>query len=272
MIAYCEIASEVQKSILETPQTITAGPRRDFLNFRVVQWQQNLPQGLHFSGTDDKFDPVKEKRGEYKMRLALYLRANQMRIIIHRKFMARPELNAIDDTANAMASITRDSIRVLLQLARDTDIYMAQQKTFNHFLEAALSSMLLTMCSTEDLKRFSYLSDVVEALELVEQLASQSPIMQNMWCKMQGIKEGIKDIQAKMPHDRSSHSGKAEMEPHEADTLEQIMLSADASIPIAPSLMGDFDSFEALDEPGEINFSHFPELGQFLHEYENFYF
>ncbi|KAJ4327902.1 hypothetical protein N0V84_001713 [Fusarium piperis] len=273
MVAYCEIASEVQKSILETPQTIISGSKRDFLNFRVVQWQQNLPQGLYFSGIDDKFDLVKEKRGEYKMRLALYLRANQMRIIIHRKFMARSELDVINATeANVMASITRDSIRVLLQLARDTDIYIAQQKTFNHFLETALSSLLLIMCSTEDLKRFSYLSDVVEALELVEQLASQSAIMQNMWCKMQSIKEAIKDIQAKLPDDGSTYCGKADMELHEADVLAQMMLSADAAIPNVPNLMGDFDGFEVLGEPGGLNFAHFPELEQFLHEYENFYF
>ncbi|RSM09061.1 hypothetical protein CDV31_007828 [Fusarium ambrosium] len=280
MVAYCEISSEVQKSILETPQSIVSGSKRDFLNFRVVQWQQNLPHGLCFSGIDDKFDPAKEKRGEYKMRLALYLRANQMRIIIHRKFMARSELNTIDATeANVMASITRDSIRVLLQLARDTDIYVAQQKTFNHFLETALSSLLLIMCSTEDLKRFSYLSDVVEALELVEQLASQSAIMQNMWCKMQSIKEAIKDIQAKLSGEVSSHEGQADKEPHEAGMLEQgppiamspteMMLSAATTI---PPLMETFDSFEALEESEGLNFANFPELGQFLQEYENFYF
>ncbi|KAI8650652.1 Fungal-trans domain-containing protein [Fusarium keratoplasticum] len=285
MVAYCEISSEVQKSILETPQSIVSGSKRDFLNFRVVQWQQNLPQGLCFSGIDDKFDPAKEKRGEYKMRLALYLRANQMRIIIHRKFMARSELNTIDATeANVMASITRDSIRVLMQLARDTDIYIAQQKTFNHFLETALSSLLLIMCSTEDLKRFSYLSDVVEALELVEQLASQSAIMQNMWCKMQSIKEAIKDIQTKLSGETSSHCGQADKEPHEAGVVEQEpqiaigpmspteMMMVATAIPPAPNLMEEFDSFEALEEAGGLNFANFPELGQFLQEYENFYF
>ncbi|KAM0426604.1 hypothetical protein ACHAPT_008298 [Fusarium lateritium] len=285
MVAYCEIASEVQRSILEIPQAAISVSKRDFLNFRVVQWQQNLPETLRFSGIDDKFDPVKEKRGEYKLRLALYLRANQMRIIIHRKFMARSELNVMDATeANVMASITRDSIRVLLQLARDTDIYIAQQKTFNHFLETALSSLLLIMSSAEDLKKFSPFSDVVEALELVEQLASQSAIMQNLWCKVQSIKEAVKDIQARISSDRSCYDGpnsKPGIESGEAGVLDQgqpilspteIMYSTVDTTSHTATLMEDFDSLEALEDPGGLNFAQFPELGQFLHEYENFYF
>ncbi|KAF4459958.1 fungal specific transcription factor domain-containing [Fusarium albosuccineum] len=355
MMAYCDISSEVQRSVLRpsSDEAALSSSKRDFLIFRLVQWQQNLPQELRFSGISDKFDPSKERRGEYKLRLALYLRANQMRIIIHRKFLTRPGSNRFDlSDANAMASITRDSIRVLLQLARETDIYLAQQKTFNHFLETALSSLLLIMCSTEDLKRFSPFSDVVDALELVEQLSGQSAIMQNLSDKLQGIKDTVKGIQDKYdisspgapPKARKSTNGHERQAGHsQGDTSRDrsnndteispgqngsdeiplpwyentsgllsgppqagvivdprlsarihpqstahdaslssispdshIMSSNDLIAPHlhgAPTLLEDLDALDAIvDSEGDLDFVRFPELGQFLQEYENFYF
>ncbi|KAF5010522.1 hypothetical protein FDECE_3339 [Fusarium decemcellulare] len=355
MMAYCDISSEVQRSVLRpsSDEAALSSSKRDFLIFRLVQWQQNLPQELRFSGINDKFDPAKERRGEYKLRLALYLRANQMRIIIHRKFLTKPGSNRFDlSDANAMASITRDSIRVLLQLARETDIYLAQQKTFNHFLETALSSLLLIMCSTEDLKRFSPFSDVVDALELVEQLSGQSAIMQNLSDKLQGIKDTVKGIQDKYDisspgappktrkstngHDRQAGHSQSDTSrdrgnnntqispgpngtdeiplpwydntsgllsgPPQAGVIVDPRLSArihpqstahDASLSSispdshimssndliaphlhsAPTLLEDLDALDAIvDSEGDLDFVRFPELGQFLQEYENFYF
>ncbi|KAF5723730.1 fungal specific transcription factor factor domain-containing protein [Fusarium mundagurra] len=115
---------------------------QDYLQFRVLQWQQNLPCRLQFNGVDEKFDVAIEKRGDYMLLLMLYLRANQMRTIILRKAASRFGSHNID-TSNfqVMIQVARDTIQVLARLARETDIYHAQHKAFNHFLETAFSAV-----------------------------------------------------------------------------------------------------------------------------------
>ena len=166
---------------------------RDFLNYRVVEWQRNLPTRLQFSGVEDKYDPGREERGEYRLRLTLYLRANQMRILIHRKSAVRAGTEAFDSSSvNAMAELAKDTIRILVGLARDTDIYCAQHKTFNHFLEAALSALLLIICCGGNTKGESCLEEAHGAIELVRQLSTQSPITRRLRDKLQDI-QGVVD-------------------------------------------------------------------------------
>lgn len=209
MIAYCKIASEVRRSILDNSLSLhaTSESRRDFLNFRVVQWQRNLPQRLQFRGIEDKFDLAKEKRGEYRLRLTLYLRANQMRMVIYRNSAVQSGSSSFNHSSvNDMAEIAQDTIRILVGLARTTDIYHAQHRTFNHFLETAISSLLLIICCAGSMQTVSCLQDVVAAMELVKQLSSQSPITRRLSDKLKGIHEYLNSIPAQgQESSQSSH-------------------------------------------------------------------
>ncbi|PCD39304.1 hypothetical protein FGRA07_00575 [Fusarium graminearum] len=193
MISYCGIASDVRKSLLSpSPSAASSTSTRDFLEFRVLQWQQNLPERLRFQGPQDIFDSSKETRGEYRLRLLLYLRANQMRIVIHRKFATRSEMDPLGPlSTRTMIEVAQATIHVLLAVARETDIYYAQHKTFNHFLETALSSLLLVMCSPEASNYSSCLTDVFMAMEFIGQLAKRSPISEKLKNKLQGIQQLI---------------------------------------------------------------------------------
>ncbi|QPC76773.1 hypothetical protein HYE68_007525 [Fusarium pseudograminearum] len=193
MISYCGIASDVRKSLLSpSPSAASSTSTRDFLEFRVLQWQQNLPERLRFQGPQDIFDSSKETRGEYRLRLLLYLRANQMRIVIHRKFATRSETDPLGPSSTrTMIGVAQATIHVLLAVARETDIYYAQHKTFNHFLETALSSLLLVLCSPEASNHSSCLTDVFMAMEFIGQLAKRSPISEKLKNKLQGIQQLI---------------------------------------------------------------------------------
>ncbi|KAG8676424.1 hypothetical protein FPOAC1_002427 [Fusarium poae] len=193
MISYCNIASDVRKSLFDqSPSALSTTSTRDFLEFRVLQWQQNLPEKLRFQGPRDNFDPSKESRGEFRLRLLLYLRANQMRIVIHRKFATRSETDNLDPlTTRPMVEVAQSTIHVLLSVARETDIYYAQHKTFNHFLETALSSLLLVMCSPAASHHSSCLTDVFMAMDFIGQLAKRSPISEKLKNKLQGIQQLI---------------------------------------------------------------------------------
>ncbi|KOS18786.1 putative transcriptional regulatory protein [Escovopsis weberi] len=215
MISYCRIAADVRRWLLESSSSSGSAfdSARDLLNFRVDQWQRNLPSGLHFGGIDDLFRPTQENRGNYRIRLTLHLRANQMRIIIHRRSAVRAGPNGFDaSTIHTLAHVSHDTIRILYRLARETDIYGNQHKTFNHFLEGALSSLLLVLGSINDeAYRAKYMKDAFDALDLIEQLSARSPISQRLREKFHGIREAVnlfrqrneKQAQAKLPSNES---------------------------------------------------------------------
>ncbi|KAI1016951.1 hypothetical protein LB504_007172 [Fusarium proliferatum] len=199
MISFCGIASDVRSFFIGTlaSRLQDSSSTQDYLQFRVLQWQQNLPQRLQFRGIDDKFDMATEKRGDYKLRLMLYLRANQMRTIILRKAASRFGSHNID-TSNfqVMIQVARDSIQVLARLARETDIYHAQHKTFNHFLETALSSLLLVTCYASPDQSKSCLQDVVTATQLIHRLAGESMITRRLRDKLQTIRKATDELRS----------------------------------------------------------------------------
>ncbi|KAM3553781.1 hypothetical protein MY1884_006483 [Beauveria asiatica] len=200
MIEYSMISAEVRRSILQPSISPSAAvtalaATRNLLDFQVTQFQKNIPKRLQFLGLQDKFDPAREKRGEYRLRLVLYLRCNQMRIVIHRKSAMSLTSGGFDtSTTNVLAETSQDTIRILIALARETDIYHAQQRTFNHFLETALASLLLLLCYAEAEYRVGYLPDVLAAMELVQHLSVHSPVTRALKQKLHRVQHMIKSF------------------------------------------------------------------------------
>ncbi|KAJ9426025.1 hypothetical protein QL093DRAFT_2630073 [Fusarium oxysporum] len=176
MVSFCGIASDVRSFFFGTlaPRLQDSGSTQDYLQFRVIQWQQNLPRRLQFRGIDDKFN---------------------MRTIILRKAASRFGSHNID-TSNfqVMIQVARDSIQVLARLAKETDIYHAQHKTFNHFLETALSSLLLAACYASPDQSKSCLPDVITATQLIHRLARESLITRRLRDKLQTIRKATDEL------------------------------------------------------------------------------
>ncbi|KAH8195995.1 hypothetical protein TruAng_009833 [Truncatella angustata] len=185
MVTYCRIAAEVRDSALGMPSPNHAkDSARDLLDFKIGEWRRNLPSCLHFQADMD-FDPLEGTRGQYRLRLLLYLRANQMRIIIHRKSALRSGSDAIDTSSiNAMVQVAQDTIHVLDKLSQASNIYHAQQKTFNHFLESALSALLLVTCRSTAMSDRSCAAEIQLALEVIERLSTSSSITRKLADKL----------------------------------------------------------------------------------------
>lgn len=181
MVSYCRIAAEVRDSALRMPSPNHAkDSARDLLDFKIGEWRRNLPECLQFHPKMD-FDPLEGIRGQYRLRLLLYLRANQMSIVIHRKSALRSGNDAIDTSSvNAMVQIAQDTIRVLVKLTQGSNIYHAQQKTFNHFLESALSALLLVTCRSKVLGDRTCTGEVQLALDIIEKLSTSSSITRRL--------------------------------------------------------------------------------------------
>ncbi|EHK46888.1 hypothetical protein TRIATDRAFT_306627 [Trichoderma atroviride IMI 206040] len=198
MVSYCRISSDVRKWLLEPITGSTSDMTRDFLDFRIVQWKRNLPAKLHHD-TTRKYDPSRDNRGDYRICLLLHLRANQMRIIVHRTSANRLGAASLDpSTVNVLADVSHDTIRALVRLADETDIYHAQHKTFNHFLESALSSMLLVLGSiSDDIARASCLQDAFDAVDLIQRLSLTSPVSQRLLERLHNIHEAMDSFRAR---------------------------------------------------------------------------
>lgn len=198
MVSYCRISSDVRKWLLEPITGSTSDMTRDFLDFRVYQWKRNLSAKLQHD-TTRKYDPSRDNRGTYRICLLLHLRANQMRIIVHRTSANRLGSTSLDpSTVNVLADVSHDTIRALVRLADETDIYHAQHKTFNHFLESALSSMLLVLGSiSDDMNRASCLQDAFDAVDLIQRLSLTSPVSQRLLERLHNIHEAMDSFRAR---------------------------------------------------------------------------
>lgn len=230
MVSYCRISSDVRKWLLEPTSGSASDMTRDFLDFRVVQWKRNLPVKLQYDSTK-KYDPARVDRGEYRIRLLLYLRANQMRIIIHRTSANRLASNNLDpSTVNVLAEVSHDTIRTLVRLADETDIYHAQHKTYNHFLESALSSMLLVLGSiNDDANRASCLQDAFDAVELIQRLSLTSPVSQRLLERLRNIHEAMDSFRTRGSRATSQISSSLDG----ATSLAQTSYSPDRSLAFA---------------------------------------
>lgn len=190
MVSYCRIATECRFSILgQHADKAPSGMESDFTDFRVLEWRRRLPHALQFDIDHAQFDSTTESRSQYRMRLMLYLRANQMRIVVRRQCAFHSnQANMDDGHIQTMVDVACDTIRVLTDVVNTCDVYHTQQRTFNHFLESAISSLLLVVARRKDLAESSCVIGLHMALDLVRGFAPKSSMMRKLCDRLESLK------------------------------------------------------------------------------------
>ncbi|KAL7908472.1 hypothetical protein GGI35DRAFT_454259 [Trichoderma velutinum] len=125
----------------------------------------------------------------------LYLRANQIRILVMRPilFSKYSILNHSHRVAG-LIEIAQDTIHKLVQLDRCSDLYRKHQVTLNHFLSSATSVFFLALAQRGRLEKqgiestlstsFSQTSlreTLFRAFDLIRSYSSMSPASQRLW-------------------------------------------------------------------------------------------
>lgn len=193
MVGFCKIAATTRDWILDFPQSSASTSKltRNIIQSQLIEWYLSVPDQLRLHGQQDSWDPAVEGRGKYKLRLMLYLRANQMRTAIYRASSLQFGLSTFGHAeVNSMVDIARDTIRILAGLANAPDLHHARDKTFKHFIETAISSLLSVMSLTGSLCSASYLPDIALALEVIQQLSVKSPPSMSL----QGNQESLQKV------------------------------------------------------------------------------
>ena len=192
MIAYSRIASKVWRSI-----TAPAGAGGEveentmgYLDYQILQWQNTIPDSLRFYPTVDIPDTGPVSRAQQRLQVLLYLRMNQMRILIYRPVLhSATSIMEQRRYAGMVVEVAKDTIRVLRRLNQTTDIYRTQQICFNHFLISALAALFLAVSHAPAEFNQAVRDEFYMAIELVRGFSAQSYVSMRLWQTIKGLKE-----------------------------------------------------------------------------------
>jgi hypothetical protein len=144
MIRYTRIGEPAWESLTKSMNSRQGGSKTsqefrtslkdlEFHQFQLDQWQQSIPEELHFSHAD-----INDTRSTLLLTV-LRLRANQMRAVMIRPFLyAGPNITAQLGKSHAAVDVASDTIQIIADLHARSDIYRRQQALFNYFLVSAL--------------------------------------------------------------------------------------------------------------------------------------
>jgi hypothetical protein len=200
MIQYSAIGAKVWQSVISTTSGSVAPidtERMGFLDYQIVQWHRNIPAHLRFEhptqsqpGRLSTSSGPSESRAGHRLRILLYLRANQMRILIYRPVLhSATDIMQHRNQAQTVVDVAKDTIRVLTHINQTSDLYRTQQVLFNAFLTSALAVLFLAVAHTPAEFAENVREEFYMAIELVRGFSKGSWISKRLWRTIRVLKE-----------------------------------------------------------------------------------
>ncbi|KAK3115794.1 hypothetical protein LTR53_004525 [Teratosphaeriaceae sp. CCFEE 6253] len=216
MIQYSAIGSKVWRTVAATPSPSNGAnlnaDEMAYLDYQVIEWHRRIPPHLRFEHPaqagrlSTPLGPPASRAGN-RLRILLYLRANQMRILIYRPVLhSATYIVAHREQAQTAVDVAKDTVRVLTHINQTSDLYRTQQVLFNAFLTSALAVLFLAVSHTPALFAENVREEFYMALELVRGFSKGSWIGRRLWKTIRVLKEvGPKlGLQVKDPATASS--------------------------------------------------------------------
>lgn len=204
MVNYVKFGAQGWTSIVNR-NSLASGqaPSKDSLNFfryQVHQWREDLDPTVRFDAEVIESDPTffgsTGDEIEIYLKTLLYLRSNQIQILVLRPMLIYPQITRNNPSLIMEAIVlARKSIRTIKSLSASAELYNTRQVLFNHFLSSALTVLFLvaaydaetqvssTSC-TEPI--FPLLGDTEElqtGLDLLERHHASSQSAAKLWAK-----------------------------------------------------------------------------------------
>jgi hypothetical protein len=200
MIQYSALSSRVWRSVA-APSSPTRGggpintDEMNYLDYQLLTWHRNIPAHLRFehpsqNGKVTTPTGAPSSRVAHRLRILLYIRANQMRILIYRPVLhSATSIMNHREYAQTVVDVAKDTIRVLTHVNQTSDLYRTQQVTFNAFLTSALAVLFLAVSHTPALFGESVREEFYMALDLVRGFSKGSWISKKLWKTIRVLKE-----------------------------------------------------------------------------------
>lgn len=192
MVTYSNIGSKVWKSVANGDSASDSIRKEDigYLDYQILQWHRSIPESLKFVHPETGRKPEPSSRGIHRLRVALYLRANQMRILIYRPVLhTATSIMENMDHAQAVVNVAKDTIRILTHTNQTSDIYRTQQVMFNYFLISALAVLFLAVSHAPAQFSSQCRDEFYMALDLVRGLSANSYVSKRLWKTIRVLKE-----------------------------------------------------------------------------------
>ncbi|KAL2846642.1 hypothetical protein BJY01DRAFT_247169 [Aspergillus pseudoustus] len=188
MIRYTRIAAKVWRYISAFNNTNEIKKdEMNYLDWQVLQWVATLPDCLRLQ--DPSGYAEGETRSLRRLRSLVYLRANQLRMLIHRPVLhSAAHLVRFPTEAQTVVDMAKDTIRFITQLHASSDIYQLQQVVFNWFLVSALMALFLAVAQSPSQYSITSREEFYMALELVKGVSARSYISRRLWKSIKGLR------------------------------------------------------------------------------------
>lgn len=153
MVEYVFLGAQAWTSIVK--RDILLGGRApsqdalDFFHYQLDRWRQRLHPSVRFDAEEIDHDSTifitrQENTSDVYLKSLLYLRSNQVQILVLRPVLMRLETATSSPVlAKQVVSIARRSIRALHQLSVKSNLYRKRQMVFNHFLGSSMTVLFL---------------------------------------------------------------------------------------------------------------------------------
>ncbi|KKK15001.1 hypothetical protein P175DRAFT_0465607 [Aspergillus ochraceoroseus IBT 24754] len=191
MVSYNRLGSKIWYAGLGSEGTTDI--RRDeigYLDYQILQWYKKVPDVLKFYQSDSPRQGETASRGLRRLRVLLYLRMNQLRILIYRPVLhSAASIAEGKSHAQTVVDVAKDTVRVLTRLNQTSDIYRTQQVTFNYFLVAALAVLFLAVCHAPSEFNRQVRDEFYLALDLVNGFSTKSYVSKRLWKTIKGLRK-----------------------------------------------------------------------------------
>ncbi|KAJ5466555.1 hypothetical protein N7539_009511 [Penicillium diatomitis] len=193
MVKYSRLAARVWKfvSAFNNKNEIKKD-EMNYLDWQVLRWAHDIPDSLglnHLTGTMVNSADGKA-RSVRRLKALLYLRANQLRMLIY-----RPVLHTVTHVARyptesaTVVEIAKDTIRFITNLNETSDIYQLQQVAFNWFLVSAIGVLFLAVAQAPSQFSDTCKEEFYCALDLVKGFSTHSYVSQRLWRSMRSLRK-----------------------------------------------------------------------------------
>ena len=162
----------------------------EFLDYQIEKWRASIPESLRYQHHDSHADQKVPQRGNQRLQIILYLRANQLRTMIYMPVLhSATSLFEHRSLAQTVVDVAKETIKALTNLNQTTDIYRTQQISFNYFLVSALAVLFLAVAHAPLEFNRQVRDEFYQALDLVKGFSTKSHISQRLWKTIRGLKE-----------------------------------------------------------------------------------
>lgn len=219
MIAFANIGSRVWASRVCFEDNDSLGDREEitYLDFQIQHWSNALPSSLRLFNTQAysledvsmvtafniplDFTVIGDQ--SLFIRALLYLRANELRIFIHRPALhSSGSIQKNPLSARTAVNVARCSLNLLLYLCRLPTLHPMHHVCATHFLASSLTVLLLAVSHAPEDLGAEIRDQLLSALSFLEDLSTSTSHSESLWYTVRNYRDPVKRLGERLQEEK----------------------------------------------------------------------